>query len=466
MAVDAVNRLRMGLWVCVLLVMFFGLAAPLQASPIGARFESTLGGGAVPEILKQYGGEHVLPISQRLWTEEVFRRLVEVAEREDVEYTLTVLNSSELNAFAVPGGYIFITRGLVNAIGRDEARLAAVLGHEIAHIEKKHGLNAVLRQMGLTVLLEVGAMALDFASADLIRLASTTLLQLITLGWGREAEYEADLIGQDLAVRAGFDSIGAVSLLDGLMNLDSEDLPMKLFRTHPDTKGRRDRLEANLASYWSEPAAVEEPHMLERLNGGRNLAPARRNDPRRRYQVMLPEEGTGLLLIDEQAGQTLIWLDGSLIKDFAWSPQGQHLAVIVDTGSHDQVWVCDRWGYVKKQVVAGTQRITYVSWSPEGQQLALHVAEPDSHGILLTHLAADVLVPVGGGLGSEYSIWLDNGLFFISKESWYHTAAPEVRPVTIPNPVPQVLQRQRILSPTVVKEENTIRLTRPSLTMP
>src|SRR5690554_7378183 len=99
----------MGLWVCVLLVMFFGLAAPLQASPIGARFESTLGGGAVPEILKQYGGEHVLPISQRLWTEEVFRRLVEVAEREDVEYTLTVLNSSELNAFAVPGGYIFIT---------------------------------------------------------------------------------------------------------------------------------------------------------------------------------------------------------------------------------------------------------------------------------------------------------------------------------------------------------------------
>ena len=153
----AVDRLRkLSAWVIVLL-FFSVIAAPVQASAASsgkagaARFERALGGGAVPEILKQYGGEYVLPLGQRLWVEEVFRRLVGAAERQDVEYTLTVLNSAELNAFALPGGYVFITRGLVNAIGRDEAKLAAVLGHEIAHIEEKHGMNAVLRQMGLTV---------------------------------------------------------------------------------------------------------------------------------------------------------------------------------------------------------------------------------------------------------------------------------------------------------------------------
>lgn len=95
------------------LLLFVLLSASVQAAALGERFERTLGGSAVPEILKQYGGEYILPIGQRMWVGEVFRRLAEVTERGDVEYTLTVLNSSELNAFALPGGYVFITRGLV-----------------------------------------------------------------------------------------------------------------------------------------------------------------------------------------------------------------------------------------------------------------------------------------------------------------------------------------------------------------
>ena len=78
-----------------MLLLFVLLSASVQAAALGERFERTLGGSAVPEILKQYGGEYILPIGQRMWVGEVFRRLAEVTERGDVEYTLTVLNSSE-----------------------------------------------------------------------------------------------------------------------------------------------------------------------------------------------------------------------------------------------------------------------------------------------------------------------------------------------------------------------------------
>ncbi|HBN96897.1 MAG TPA: hypothetical protein DDZ66_11395 [Firmicutes bacterium] len=454
-----------GPWTVVLL-FFVLLSGSVQAASLGERFERTLGGSAVPEILKQYGGEHVLPIGQRMWVEEIFRRLVEVTEREDVDYTLTILNSSELNAFALPGGYVFITRGLISAIGRDEAELAAVLGHEITHIERKHGVNAVLRQMGLAVLLEVGVMTLDLASADLLRVASATLLQLVSLGWGREAEYEADLSGQALAVKAGFDGVGAVSLLDDVFTVGSEDLPMKIFRTHPDTRIRRDRLEAALVSFWSTPVVVEDRDVVERLNASRNSKQARRNDPGGRYVVIVPDEGAGLHVFDQQVRQYVTWFENTKVHDFAWSPQGQYIALIVNEGSQRQLWIGDRWGKKTKSVGLSGQAITEMSWSPQGNQLAILVDGPMGSEVMVTYLEADVLLQVGGDFTGESSIWLDTGLYFAHGDMWYHTSAPKVSPVTIRNPVPQVLQRQRILSPTVIKEGNTIRLTRPSLTIP
>lgn len=427
----------------------------------------------MPEIVKQYGGEHFLPIQERLWVQEIFRRLVEVTKRKDLEYTLTVLDSAEANAFALPGGYIFITRGLLGVIGSDEAKLAAVLAHEIAHSEKKHGLSAVFRQMGLTVLMEVGVMAFDFASADLMRMATATLVQLLQLGWGREAEYEADAIGQIMAVQAGFDGVGAVSLLDDLFVLDSDDLPMKLFRTHPDTKNRRDRLEASLVSFWSVPALVTDQQTLEKLNLGRNYDHDGRNDPNGRYVVSIPtqNEQSGLDVFDHQLGQPLTWLESTKVQYFAWSPQGKYLAVVVEDHSKGQLWICDRYGHAIRKATFPNHHgeIKGISWSPPGQRghmLALDINSPEGGQVLVTYLEADVLIPVHGELSGNSSIWMDEGLYFLHNGQWYFTRAPEVLPVVPPNPVPRVLQRKRILSPTVIKEGDTIRLTRPALTLP
>ena len=443
------------------------LSGAALASPIiGERFERTLGGSAASTLVKQYGGEHALPIAKRMWVDEVFRRLVEVTTRQDVEYTLTVLNSSELNAFALPGGYVFITRGLVNSIGDDEGQLAAVLAHEIAHVEQKHGVNAVLRQMGLTVLLEVGAIAFDFATSDLWRVASATLVQLVNLGWGREAEYEADALGQTLAFQAGFDPVSAVSILDALFKLDSKDLPMKVFRTHPDTKNRRDRLEKRLISFWSTPALVTDLPTLESLDMGRNSYQDGRSDPNDRYVVTIPMEGTGLEVFDQQTEDTLTWLENTKVSHFAWSPQGQYVAISSPEEFQTKALICDRYGYIIKSVTLIDQTITSLNWSPLGNMLAIDVHGSGTDQVMVMYIEADVMLSVSGEHLGSSSLWQDNVLYFRHEQEWYYTVAPIVQPVTVPNPVPQVLQRQRILSPTVIKEGNTTRLTRPSLTLP
>ena len=203
MRYHATRKLLVLSLVLILFATFSSSAAAFQGLLV--QFEQSIGRGAAPELIKQYGGEYVLPIQERLWLDEIFRRLVQVTKRTEIEYTLTILNTQEINAFALPGGYIFITRGLMKAIRNDESQVAAVLGPEIAPVECKHGLNAVLRQMGLTVLVEVGMFWLDLGSAEIVRAASATALQLLQLGWGRDAEYEADILGQQYAVEAGFE---------------------------------------------------------------------------------------------------------------------------------------------------------------------------------------------------------------------------------------------------------------------
>lgn len=452
--------------VLVLLVVL-GVAAPSSAAGLAARFEKTLGAGTAPALIKEYGGEYVLPVQQRLWVEEVFARLVAQSEREELEYSLTVLNSKEANAFSLPGGYVFITRGLLNLIGSDEAKLAAVLGHEIAHVEKKHGVNAVLRQMGLTVLAEVGVVALDFLSAELLRMAGLTLVQVLQAGWGREAEYEADLLGQELAARAGFDPAGAIRLLDALAAADDSEQAMHVFRTHPDPGDRRDRLESKLASYWSEPAVVTDVQVLERLIQCRNSHQHRRTDSKDRYVLEVSGESTaGVTLFDQQTQERVLWAENALVKEAAWSPQGDYLALLVDGQAQGELWVLNRWGHVVRKLERVPGTITAFCWSPDGTMLALEVSGPSGSRIVVAYLDADAYAEVSSGLSTHGALWLQDGLYFLNGENWFRTVPPETVPVQVAEPVPLVLQRKRVLTPTLIKEGSTFRLTRPELTPP
>ncbi len=437
------------------------------------QFERSVGAGAVPELVKSYGGEYELPVWERQWLDEVFQRLVQATARKDViPYSLTVLNSSELNAFAVPGGFLFITRGLLRDLNGDPHKLAAVLGHELAHVELKHGINNVLRQLGMTVLVEVGMMWLDLANAEVVRVASATLLQLLRLGWGREAEYEADLLGQKLAAAAGFDPAGAVMLMDYLLSIESEEPSAGIFSTHPPSASRRARAAQELANFWSDPVKLDETTAAKVLGDGRKYPSDPRKDVIGRFAVELrsgDNTTTNLVIHDTQLQEERMWLGDQHVTEAAWSPSGQYLAVVVDEGESQGVWLLDRYGRVVHQWRQYPEsRLSSLEWDPAGKRLAYVVDDGASAQLVVGYVPEQASVALYRGSHVLDVQWVEDGsgVVFNDGSHWYLVEGPQTQPVVVFNPVPRVVERRSLLSPTIERDGDTIRLTRPQLQVP
>ncbi|HEV8261742.1 MAG TPA: M48 family metalloprotease, partial [Burkholderiales bacterium] len=107
------------------------------STPISEQQEASLGKEEHPKILEEFGGEYKEKPALTKYVSSVGQFIAATAERKDVTYTFTVLNTPDVNAFAVPGGYIYTTRGLL-ALANNEAELAGVLGHEAGHINARH----------------------------------------------------------------------------------------------------------------------------------------------------------------------------------------------------------------------------------------------------------------------------------------------------------------------------------------
>lgn len=155
--------------------------------------EIEIGGKYHPRIVKQFGGEYGSPELRR-YVAGVGARLAKGVERKDLQYRFTVLNSPVVNAFATPGGYIYITRGLL-ALADDEAQLAGVLAHELGHQAALHH----ARRFGQGLLTSLLVTTLGGAQAG--QLAGGALLS----SFSREHEREADDLGLRYMSRAGYD---------------------------------------------------------------------------------------------------------------------------------------------------------------------------------------------------------------------------------------------------------------------
>jgi len=176
------------------------------------------------------------------YVNNVGRWLAAQTERPDLPWQFGVLDSPNVNAFAVPGGTIFITRGLLDRM-RNEAELAGVLGHEIAHVLRKHHLKAI--QKGAQ-----SALAGDAMSAALKDRAGAARDKLIAFGTemysrglDKSDELEADRLGVVIAARAGYDAYGLPSVLQTLQAMNAQDSALALmFKTHPAPGERLDAL--------------------------------------------------------------------------------------------------------------------------------------------------------------------------------------------------------------------------------
>jgi len=176
--------------------------------------------------------------------------------RSKLPWRFGVIKSRGINAFAAPGGYIVITRGLYQLL-ENEAQLAAVLAHEIAHVVRKHHLKALQKTMKREFWTDLTADAVsDGKNRKKMQKLINSGVQLYATGLDRKYEFEADLRGVVLVARAGYDPFAFLDVLTTIdsINPDSEELTV-LMNTHPPTGDRLDtlarKMDGKLDSYAS-----------------------------------------------------------------------------------------------------------------------------------------------------------------------------------------------------------------------
>ena len=202
---------------------------------------SAMGQEAKPGLINEYGGE-VESADLRNYIDEIGRKLTpHVAEEfAGIEWDFIVLDSEVINAFALPGGNVFMSRGLLQRF-TNEAQVAAVLGHEIGHVTGQHVDERISQAVGLQGLM-VGVGILSGGSdSELVRAAPTVIGGLgsgFLLKFGRDQELEADALGMRYMVAAGYDPQGMVQVLEVLRDAAGGAAPPEILSTHPDP-GRR-----------------------------------------------------------------------------------------------------------------------------------------------------------------------------------------------------------------------------------
>ena len=170
----------------------------LQAfQPIGLEEEKAIGGSLALEVFKRFGGVYKNPVLQN-YVNLVGKSVAEVSDRPEIEYHFAVLNTDAPNAFATPGGYVFVSAGLLRLL-QNEAQLAGVLGHEIAHITHKHALKTLKRSKMLSGLSSLTMAAMDKDNSLFDQVINEVSEVLFTRGLDKDLEFEADKFGMEYA---------------------------------------------------------------------------------------------------------------------------------------------------------------------------------------------------------------------------------------------------------------------------
>jgi len=201
--------------------------------------EIAIGGKSDPIILQQFG--YYDDPSLQEYINRVGQKLVKVCPRRNIEYHFKVLDSDDINAFALPGGYIYVTRGIL-AIINSEAELAGVLGHEIGHVVGRDSANRISQQ-SLYQIVAIAGMAVPDARELVV--AGNLLFDAIMLGYGREKEFLADYQGVNYMYKAGYDPLQMCRFQRNLAKISQGAVGYAQYlSTHPDIFDRINRTEA------------------------------------------------------------------------------------------------------------------------------------------------------------------------------------------------------------------------------
>jgi beta-barrel assembly-enhancing protease len=238
-----------GVILSTVLGLWFGadVLVEIAVSRIPVEWEQKLGESAYrdflshQEVLKEGPGVAAV--------EEMTHRLTEQIQNNPYKFIVTVVKSDVVNAFALPGGYVVVFTGLMKKAESGE-EVAGVLSHELNHVLQRHGLERIVKNLGLMTVV-----AIVFGDQQgLVGMMKQFGVELFTLKFGREQETEADLTGLQLLQRAKIDPSGMIRFFERLSEKDEGR--MEWLSTHPMSTARAERLKTELAAL---PKKLPEP---------------------------------------------------------------------------------------------------------------------------------------------------------------------------------------------------------------
>ncbi|PZW50052.1 M48 family metalloprotease [Pseudomonas sp. URMO17WK12:I2] len=237
--------------------------------------ELSLGREAHQQILKQY--PRYPDQALQAYVQQVGERVARHSHRGQLDYHFTVIDSPDINAFALPGGYIYIHRGLMAYLG-SEAELAAVLGHEVGHVTARHGVRQQSQSTAWGLLGQAVAMGTGVgAAADVTGVLGNAVVR----GYGRDMELEADGLGAEYLARGGYDPQAMIEVVKVLKLQEDfardqaaargEQQPVGsyhgLFDTHPDNDRRLQQVIGPARALVAGQQEVNREAFLKRLQG-------------------------------------------------------------------------------------------------------------------------------------------------------------------------------------------------------
>ncbi|MDX1570224.1 MAG: M48 family metalloprotease [Xanthomonadales bacterium] len=236
--------------------------------------EVELGKKLHPKVLAEFG---IYPDPDlQSYVDRIGQELAKLSERPELDWHFTVLDDDVVNAFAMPGGYIYITRGILAHLN-SEAELAAVLGHEIGHVTARHAIERDRNQKLLSAL----SAATSIASGTTMAGQATSLVGTAAIsGFGRAQELEADRLGARYMASAGYPTDAVYTSVEILKRREQFEIeraraegrkprtPHGIFATHPDNDQRFEEAIEAASAYQSNPDATHRrEEYLNRING-------------------------------------------------------------------------------------------------------------------------------------------------------------------------------------------------------
>ncbi len=204
--------------------------------PVSEKREIKIGRGIAANLLGA-----AAPVDDpelQIYVNRIGKWIALQTEKPHLPWHFAILDTESVNAFAMPGGYVFITRGLL-LLMRDESELAGVLAHEISHVIKRHALKTMRKGEWA----KLGGQALTNSSGEDFQQVLNVGTELFSRGLDKKDEFMADYLGATLAARAGYDPYGLLAVLQTLASVNpTDDAVALMFKTHPSPEERMDRL--------------------------------------------------------------------------------------------------------------------------------------------------------------------------------------------------------------------------------